>query len=108
MEMVASIPAQLKLRGAMGKYIFKKAMEPDLPRDILYRPKQGFAIPLARWFRKELKEQAYEAIANREDGVLDRAYLTRIWKQHQDGTFDRSAYLWSVLMFRKWQETFRA
>ena len=50
---------------------------------------------------------AYEAIMNHDDGILDRKYLAKIWKQHQSGIFDRSAYLWSVLMFRKWQETFQ-
>jgi asparagine synthase (glutamine-hydrolysing) len=107
MELVAAIPSGLKLRGNTGKYIFKKAMEPMLSPDILYRRKQGFAIPLNRWFRRELKEMAYDAITNSQDGILQPAYLMKMWKQHQSGTFDRSAYLWSVLMFRRWQETFR-
>jgi asparagine synthase (glutamine-hydrolysing) len=109
MELAASIPSDLKLRGNTGKYIFKKAMEPLLPRDILYRPKQGFAIPLDRWFRRELKDLAYDlVIASDGDGILDLNYLSLIWKQHQAGRFDRSAYLWTVLMFRKWQQVFQA
>jgi asparagine synthase (glutamine-hydrolysing) len=109
MELVAAIPSNLKLHGRTGKYIFKRAMEPLLPSDILYRPKQGFAIPLDQWFRGELKELAYDlVIANNQDGILDGNYLSQIWKQHQAGTFDRSAYLWTVLMFRKWQQVFRA
>ncbi len=106
MEMVASIPSSLKLRGTNGKYIFKKALEPVLPKDILYRRKQGFAIPLDRWFRKELREVAHDTIFGADDGILDRKYLKKIWDQHQQNRFDRSAYLWSVLMFRKWQATF--
>jgi asparagine synthase (glutamine-hydrolysing) len=109
MELVASIPSDLKLHGRTGKYIFKKAMEPLLPQDILYRSKQGFAIPLNRWFRQELKELGYElVVASNKDGILDGNYLSKIWKQHQAGTFDRSAYLWTVLMFRKWQQVFQA
>jgi asparagine synthase (glutamine-hydrolysing) len=109
MELAASIPSDLKLRGRIGKYIFKKAMEPLLPNDILYRPKQGFAIPLDLWFRRELKDLAYDLVIKKnEDGILDNKYLADIWKQHQAGRFDRSAYLWTVLMFRKWQEMFRA
>jgi asparagine synthase (glutamine-hydrolysing) len=108
MELVASIPSSMKLRGRNGKYIFKKAMEPLLPRNILYRSKQGFAIPLDRWFRRELKELAYDlVVASNKDGILDCNYLSMIWKQHQAGTFDRSAYLWTVLMFRKWQQVFQ-
>ena len=106
MEMVAAIPSRLKLHGIIGKYIFKKSFESILPNNILSRPKQGFAIPLSQWLRKELKEAAYQAIIREEDGILDGAYLRKLWKQHQAGTFDRSAYLWSVLMFRKWQQVF--
>jgi asparagine synthase (glutamine-hydrolysing) len=108
MEMVARMPSSLKLRGREGKYIFKKAMEPTLPHDILYRSKQGFAVPLAHWFRDELKEMAHETIFGVKDGILDPKYLEKIWTEHQRGTFDRSAYLWSVLMFRKWQKGFAA
>ena len=64
MEMVASIPSHLKLHGDTGKYIFKKSFESILPANILYRRKQGFAVPLDQWFRRELKEVAYEAIMN--------------------------------------------
>jgi asparagine synthase (glutamine-hydrolysing) len=106
MEMAARIPSNLKLRGYHGKYIFKKAMEPLLPPEILYRPKQGFAVPLARWFRRDLKEMAYDTIFGTDGGILDHRYLRAIWNQHQRGTFDRSAHLWTVLMFRKWQQTF--
>ena len=106
MEMVARIPSSLKLRGTEGKYILKKAMEPVLSRDILYRSKQGFAVPLAHWFRDELKEMAHAAIFDVRDGILDPKYLGKIWNEHQGGTFDRSAYLWSALMFRKWQKGF--
>jgi asparagine synthase (glutamine-hydrolysing) len=104
MEMVAAMPSSLKLRGRTGKYIFKKAMEPVLPHDIVYRSKQGFAVPLNRWFRGELHEMAYETLFVRTDEYLDQKYLKKIWDQHQKGTFDRSAYLWAVLMFRKWRQ----
>jgi asparagine synthase (glutamine-hydrolysing) len=106
MEMVARVPSSFKLRGREGKYIFKKAMEATLPRDILYRSKRGFAVPLAHWFRHELKDMAHATIFDCRDGILDLRYLERIWTEHQRKTFDRSAYLWAVLMFRKWQKGF--
>jgi asparagine synthase (glutamine-hydrolysing) len=108
MELLARIPSSFKLRGREGKYIFKRAMAPVLSPDILYRTKQGFAVPLARWFREDLKEMASQTIFGVQDGILDPAYLEKIWNEHQRGTFDRSAYLWSVLMFRKWQQRFGA
>jgi asparagine synthase (glutamine-hydrolysing) len=106
METVATIPATLKLSGREGKYIFKKAMAPILKSEILDRRKQGFAVPLDRWFRQDLKDLTYEALFSTDDGILDRAFLKNIWDQHQKGTYDRSAHLWSVLMFRKWREAF--
>ena len=55
MELAARIPSSLKLRGRVGKYIFKKTLEPLLPQSTLTRPKMGFAVPLAKWFRGPLK-----------------------------------------------------
>jgi len=106
MELAASIPSNLKLRKSMGKYILKKSLEPTLPSEILYRQKQGFAIPLGDWFRRELKEMAYHVIVETADGILDQRFLRTIWDQHQKGYYDRSALLWATLMFRKWQATF--
>ncbi len=108
MEHIASIPSSLKLRNGAGKYILKKALEPILPRDILYRPKQGFAVPLDVWFRRELKEMAYEIVVETRDDILDNRFLKKIWDQHQKGYYDRSALLWATLMFRKWRQMFRA
>jgi asparagine synthase (glutamine-hydrolysing) len=107
MERAASIPASLKLRNTNGKYILKKALEPLLPQNILYRKKQGFAVPLKSWFRRELRERARDEIFSHDDGILNHSFLQKIWNQHQNNQFDRSAYLWAVLMFRKWQHAFR-
>jgi asparagine synthase (glutamine-hydrolysing) len=108
MESMARMPSSLKLRGRSGKDIFKKAMTGILPHDILWRNKQGFAIPLAQWFRGELKDVTHDLIFSSDASILDRSYLKRIWDQHQKGLYDRSAHLWTVLMFRKWQDAFRA
>ena len=108
MEQAASIPSSLKLRQTTGKYILKKTMEPILAKDALYRRKQGFAVPLDRWFRGELKDYAHDVVFSRRDGILDHSFLQTIWKQHQNKRFNRSAYLWAVLMFRKWQQMFEA
>jgi asparagine synthase (glutamine-hydrolysing) len=105
-EMVASIPSSLKLVGSGGKYIFKKALEPILSKETLYRRKQGFAIPLRDWFRGELRGFAYDALFSRADEVLNRAYLQKIWHQHQSRELDRSACLWSVLMYLQWRQVF--
>jgi asparagine synthase (glutamine-hydrolysing) len=108
METIATIPSSLKLVGKEGKYIFKKAMVPILTPEILYRQKQGFAVPLDRWFREDLRDLAHDALFAPDDGILNRSFLKTIWDQHQKRVYDRSAHLWSVLMFRKWRNAFSA
>jgi asparagine synthase (glutamine-hydrolysing) len=104
MELVARIPSKLKLHNGRGKYIFKKALEKTLPSAILNRPKKGFAMPVAEWFRSELKDFAHESIFSHDDGILNSTFLTNCWQQHQRGQRDWSALLWCTLMFRLWQE----
>jgi len=108
MERVARIPSSLKLNGRFGKYIFKKAVMTMLPEEILHRRKQGFAIPLGQWFRQELRNITEKTLFDSSDGILDHGFLRTIWNQHQRGHYDRSAHLWSVLMYRKWKEAFGA
>jgi asparagine synthase (glutamine-hydrolysing) len=108
MESMARMPSSLKLRGRSGKYIFKKAMESLLPAGIIDRKKQGFAIPLDRWFRKELHDVMREVVYGSSDGILDTKFLKKIWDEHQRGRYDRSQQLWAVLMFKKWQQSFGA
>lgn len=104
MELVAQMPSSLKLQKNQGKYIFKKALERILPASILTRSKKGFALPVAEWFRGELKAIASDAIFTRKDELLNKTFLMNCWTQHQRGQRDWSALLWSVLMFRMWQE----
>jgi asparagine synthase (glutamine-hydrolysing) len=108
MEMAARIPSGWKLRNGQGKYIFKKTLQKILPAEILNRRKQGFAVPLGEWFRGELKDLAHAALFRRGDELFDEAFLSECWQQHQRGHRDWSPLLWSVLMFRSWQEVHKA
>jgi asparagine synthase (glutamine-hydrolysing) len=108
MELIAQMPSGLKLHNGQGKYIFKKALERVLPAPVLKRRKKGFAVPVAEWFRGELKQYAYDTMFGRPDELLNGAFLTRCWKQHQRGQRDWSALLWCVLMFRTWREACKA
>lgn len=101
-EWISGLPADYKLRGGEGKYVFKKALEPHLPHDILYRPKMGFAVPLAAWFRGPLAGRLRAAVLGETMhacGVFDMDYLGTLVEQHQSGRRDHSAALWSLLMF---------
>jgi asparagine synthase (glutamine-hydrolysing) len=107
MELAASMPSDLKLRGMTGKYVFKKALEADLPDEILYRKKMGFGVPLASWFRNGIRDYARGYILERHDPYLSSSFVKKMWNQHQSGTRDRSGQLWNVLMFRLWLDKFR-
>jgi asparagine synthase (glutamine-hydrolysing) len=101
-EWLASLPSSFKLRGQEGKYLLKKTMEPMLPGEVLYRPKMGFSVPLARWFRGPLRERVRDAMLGSrlaETGWFNPDYLRHLVDAHQSGARDYSASLWTLLMF---------
>jgi len=101
-EWLASLPSSLKLQGQEGKFVFKKAMEPHLPREVLYRQKMGFAVPLARWFRGPLRARVREAMLGdtlAATGMFNSETLRHLVDAHQSGARDYSAPLWTLMMF---------
>jgi asparagine synthase (glutamine-hydrolysing) len=101
-EWLASLPSSLKVRGQEGKYLLKKAMEPFLPDEIMYRPKMGFAAPLARWFRGPLRARVRESLLGErlaDTGFFNSSYLKRLVDEHDSGLRDYSASIWTMLMF---------
>lgn len=97
----SSLPTRFKLKGSTGKYVFKKALEPDLPRDVLYRTKMGFSVPLAAWLRGPLAARARTALlsgAIAESGYFQSITLERLLGQHASGRRDHSATIWKLLM----------
>ncbi len=101
-DWVASLPPGIKLDGREGKAVFKKALEPHLPNDILYRSKMGFAVPLAAWFRGPLRDVVRRSLLGgplADSGLFDMAVVEDIVHSHQRGVMDHSSALWSLLMF---------
>jgi len=101
-EWLATLPSSLKWRDGEGKWLFKRAMEPYLPADLLYRPKMGFAVPLASWFRGPLRERVRAALLGERlaaTGFFDRTVLEHLVTKHESGARDYSAPIWSLLMF---------
>ncbi len=101
-DWMSGLSPDLKLRGTEGKYLLKKALEPMLPHEILYRKKMGFAVPLASWFRGPLKEKVRNNLLSREmldSGLFNQRYLETLINQHQSGVRDYSASIWTLLMF---------
>lgn len=101
-EWSGGLPPDCKLNGREGKYILKKALEPVLPSDVLYRPKMGFAIPLADWFRGPLEQHARQMILNGPlagTGYFEIKVLENLVNQHISGLRDHSQALWALMMF---------
>jgi asparagine synthase (glutamine-hydrolysing) len=101
-EWAASVPSSYKLKGQEGKWILKKSLQPYLPNDVLYRPKMGFGVPLAKWFRGPLKERLRSTFTQGElvdSGLFDPGYLNLLVNQHQSGRRDHSTILWALMMF---------
>jgi asparagine synthase (glutamine-hydrolysing) len=101
-EWTAKIPTELKLKNGCGKYILKKAMEPHLPNDVLYRKKMGFRVPLADWFRGPLKQKLRDTLLSEEmrnSGLFNMNTITQWLDDHQSGRREYSAPLWTLLMF---------
>jgi asparagine synthase (glutamine-hydrolysing) len=100
-EWSAGLPSHFKLHGREGKQIFKTALEPYVAKEILYRPKQGFAVPLAAWFRGPLRRRLRDTLLApvlRESGLFDTGTIATLLDQHQSGERDHSAALWTLSM----------
>lgn len=101
-EWAATIPSALKLAGNNGKRFLKKAMEPRLPHEVLYRPKMGFAVPLARWFRGPLRQRVRDVLTGESmaaTGWFEPAVLRQIVNEHEAGLRDHSTPIWTLMMF---------
>ena len=107
-EFAATIPPELLFQGGMRKYIFKRAMAGILPQEIIDKPKQGFAIPLGKWFRGKLDNVVREILLSgeaRRRGIFRPEYIERLLNLHKLGR-DLDLHLWTLLSFEMWCRTF--
>lgn len=105
MEFAASLPPAMKLNGSDGKAILKSALRDILPGTILNRPKMGFGVPLASWFRGELRDLPAERLldpAARRRGWFEPGAIERLIEEHQAGQADHSLRLWTLLQLETW------
>ncbi|MCK9538952.1 asparagine synthase (glutamine-hydrolyzing) [Dokdonella sp.] len=108
-EFAASLPANLRIRGGRGKYLLRQVAARWLPPDVLEKRKQGFGLPLARWFRGPLRELASDLLASRafrERGLIDPHAAEQCLQQHLSGADDCSEALWLILSLELWARRF--
>ena len=108
-EFAVRLPESMRIRDGRGKYLLRKVAERWLPRELLAKPKQGFAIPLARWFRGELRDLAEDVIASRtfrERGLMNADVAQDILRVHLAGAADHGEILWSIVSMELWARRF--
>ncbi|MGH9447953.1 MAG: asparagine synthetase B family protein, partial [Terriglobia bacterium] len=106
-EFVAGLPVSLKVRHFQLKYLLKKAVEPWLPREIVYRQKRGFSVPIASWLRQDLRPVLEKMLSEnrlKREGFFNPGVVRRLIDEHRCGKADHRKTLWTLLMFELWHE----
>ncbi len=106
-ELAWRLPLHMKIRGNEGKWALRQLLYQHVPRELIERPKAGFAIPIGQWLRGPLRDWAEALLAEpllRQQGYLRPAPVRQRWAEHLTGRHDHTASLWAVLMFQAWLE----
>ena len=106
-EFTMDIPMHWKIQGGESKYLLKKALAGILPDEILYRPKMGFAAPMADWLRGDFglrAEQSVLASPLMERGFLNRDHIADLFRQHHSGQRDNALHLWTLFNLTSWYD----
>jgi len=108
-EFVARLPPTYKLRGQIPKYILKRTLRKHLPKTILNRAKQGFSVPVGRWFRHELRQVAYDVLLDQKAlarGIFDEGAVRTLLDEHVSGQANHWPRIWGLLMLELWFQTY--
>jgi asparagine synthase (glutamine-hydrolysing) len=108
-ELSAALPLDLKIREGTGKYILKRVAERYVPRELLYRKKRGFRVPIRRWFKGELLDQTAALLRGGvlvQHGILDRAGAEWVLNAQRRPWINLSSCLWALLMLEHWAQTY--
>jgi asparagine synthase (glutamine-hydrolysing) len=98
------------MRKGKQKYIFRKLAERvGVPKEVLYRPKQGFALPLVHWMRNELKDMILSVLLDPQTlqrGYFDPSGVRQLLDEHFSGRRNRVGHIWRLLIFELWHRNF--
>jgi asparagine synthase (glutamine-hydrolysing) len=106
-EFAWRLPHAAKIRGGVTKWLLRQVLDRYVPRQMVERPKMGFAIPLGEWLKGPLREWADHLISGKtlgDSGLFDVQLVRRHWKEHLSGHRNWQYLLWDVLMFEAWRE----
>lgn len=109
LELASHIPSKYRLTGGETKYLLKKAVEPYLPREIVYRKKLGFPTPVALLFRGPLRDYVRDTLTSARScdrRLFEPAAIRRLLDEHGDGVADHHKALWQLLILELWHRVF--
>jgi asparagine synthase (glutamine-hydrolysing) len=104
-DLAGSLPQDMKQRGGVGKWIFKRAMEPFLPYDVIYRPKTGFGVPLRHWLQTILKPLVDDVLSDaslRSRGIFNPAAVQKLRQADLAGRVDATYTIFSMVCLELW------
>jgi asparagine synthase (glutamine-hydrolysing) len=106
-ELAWRLPLSMKIRGNQGKWALRQLLYKHVPRELIERPKAGFALPVGVWLRGPLRDWAETLLAAprlEAEGYFRPEPIRQLWQQHLMGSHDHTSKLWCVLMFQAWLE----
>jgi asparagine synthase (glutamine-hydrolysing) len=106
-ELAFQIPDRLKVSKGRTKIILKKIAARHVPRECVYRPKEGFSIPIKNWLNtilRPLMENLLDQRKIRSQGIFKPSEINRLKQQHLTGKANHSHVLWSIMIFQAWRE----
>ncbi len=106
-ELAWRLPLHMKVRGNTGKWALRQVLYKYVPKELIDRPKAGFAIPIGQWLCGPLRDWAESLITEQRlqsEGYLRPAPIRQAWAEHLSGRRDNTSKLWAVLMFQAWLE----
>lgn len=108
-DLTARLPVEYKQNGRVGKWIFKKAMEPYLPKEVIYRPKTGFGAPLRTWLKHQLRPVLDDVLSDsslKNRGLFDSAGVKQLMERDRKGKVDAAYSIFSLLCIELWCRIF--
>jgi len=104
-EYAWKIPMHMKIRNNQGKWVLKQVLYKYVPKELIERPKMGFAIPIDSWLKGPLRDWAEDLLSPdklKNEGFLNPEPIRKVWQAHISGKENFQHHLWDVLMFQAW------
>jgi asparagine synthase (glutamine-hydrolysing) len=104
-ELAWRLPLDMKIKNGVGKWPLRQVLYKYVPKELIERPKAGFAIPVGQWIRGPLREWADNLLDEtriQHDGYFNPKLVRQLWEQHLSGRYDWTHRLWAILMFQAW------